>query len=310
MSSSSDAKITLADVLTLIGAILYGFYTFVSFNFSFFGETTKSIFFAVLISLLLGGTALGAKIMKKVDTNFKSALMWEWSLLGLFVLVAMVALLPFSHYFVVSANKSEIQQMVKQNIRDAQKVYDDYDAYCETRFNVYQNTLNSVFDAQSINPTEFAAYGFNASRSKATQIENKMFMLRSKLKPSNYDSLKLLNTKWYGEAMQTIESWKPLGLISVIKKVEENHKNWGGELRILSTYKQPNETAEPFEPSSDIIAVKEYFTSSSPPNGSTIFYALLIYSLMIFSYLITKRHTRFPGFNMVFGTYQKRGNEL
>ncbi len=120
----SQSKFSLADLLTILGALIFGFICFLSVNFLTLGDTTLSIIWAVIISLILGGLAFGVKLVKRTSRNFKTYIIWEWLLIFLFLVVAFFANISvFSHYFVVTAQKEAIQKKVVSNITSRRIVY-------------------------------------------------------------------------------------------------------------------------------------------------------------------------------------------
>ena len=68
----SQSKFSLADLLTVLGTLGFGFFCFLSLNFKTLGDTTTSIIWAVTISLILGGLAFGVKLLKRTSRNFKT----------------------------------------------------------------------------------------------------------------------------------------------------------------------------------------------------------------------------------------------
>ena len=65
----SQSKFSLADLLTVLGTLGFGFFCFLSLNFLTLGESTLSIIWAVLISFILGGLALGVKLLIRTSRN-------------------------------------------------------------------------------------------------------------------------------------------------------------------------------------------------------------------------------------------------
>ena len=63
----NTSKISLADLLTLLTALGYGFICFLGINFNSLGNINRSVILALIITLVLGGAALGAKIMKRTS---------------------------------------------------------------------------------------------------------------------------------------------------------------------------------------------------------------------------------------------------
>lgn len=296
----NQSKFSLADLLTVLASIGFGFFCFLSFNFLTMGETKKSILFAIAFALILGGLAYGAKLLKRTDRNFKTCLICEWVFLLLFVVVAIFAIKPFSHYFVVSSQKDEIQKEVIANIEQAEEMYNDYKKYADNRLMIYESKLNSVVMAKRTNPSEYKEYGFEEGTEDKTQVENKLFTLKAKLYPSNYDDVALANVEWMKTAKSTVNGWKPIGLVDVIKAVKENLTNWKNDLTQYSEFRADGEVAEDFDHPLSFNDVTGKMTQLSGTNWVAILFAIVLYIIMLFSYFITKPHWSYPGFIFLF----------
>lgn len=305
----NQSKFSLADLLTVLASIGFGFFCFLSFNFLTMGETNKSILLAVAFALVLGGLAFGTKLLKRTDRNFKTCIIWEWVLLFLFVVAAIFAIKPFSHYFTVSSQKKDIQKEVIANIEQAEEMYNAYKKYADNRLEIYESKLNSVVMAKNTNPNEYQEYGFEEGTEDKTQIENKMFTLKAKLYPSNYEELETANVKWMNKAKSTVGSWKPIGLVNVIKVAKNNLTKWKNDLMEYSKFRADGEMAENFEYPLSFNDVTEKMKQMSSPNWVSILYSVGLCFLMIVSYLVTKRHPRYPGLKVIFGK-DKNDKEL
>lgn len=301
----NQSKFSLADIITLLASIGFGFFCFLSFNFLTMGETNKSILFAVVVAIILGGLAFGAKLLKRTDRNFKTCIIWECVLLFLFVIAAILAIKPFSHFFVVSAQKEEIQNVVTANIKQAEGLYDGYSKYADKRLELYKSRLNSVVNAKNINPSEYSEYGFEDGADDGEQIENKMFILKAKLYPSNYKDISTGNVAWMKMATSTVESWRPIGLVDIIKTVDYNLTSWKEDLIQYSKFRADGEVADDFDYPLSFNDVTWKMTLLSSPNWTSILYGVGLCFLMIVSYLVTKRHPRYPGLKVIFGNDKK-----
>lgn len=304
-----QSKFSLADLITVLAAISFGFFCFLSFNFLTMGETKTSILVAVVIALILGGLAFGAKLLKRTDRNFKTCIIWEWVLLFLFVVAAIFAIKPFSHFFVVSSQKEDIQKEVIANIEQAEGMYNNYKNYADNRLKIYESKLNSVVMAKKTNPDEYREYGFEEGTEDKTQVENKLFTLRAKLYPSNYEEVASANMEWMNKAKSTVNSWKPIGLVDVIKAVKENLTQWKTDLIKDAEFRADGEIAEDYEYPLSFNDVTGKMTQLGSPNWVSILCSVGLCFLMIVSYIVTKRHPRYPGLKVIFGK-DKNDKEL
>jgi hypothetical protein len=291
---NNQSKFSLADVLTLLAALAFGFACFLSTNFYTLGDITQSITVTAIIAVLLIVTAFSAKLLKRTGGNFKTCFVWEMIFLILFTgLMAFFAYSPFPHYFVVSEHKTEIQSKLSESIIQAENMFTEYEKYSGNRESLYKNKLHSVVAAKSINPSEYAEYGFeNNGIADSKQIENKMFTLHAELFPSNFLDMKQVDSTWLANARNIVNSWKPIGIVSVVNEVEKNSNDWLNALIKLSAYRGKSEQAEDFVYSLSFDDVKEHFTVFGKPILLSVGLAGATYLLMLLSWFITGRSTK------------------
>ena len=283
-------------------------------------HTKGCIVMAVVIFLLLFGTAYGAKLLKRTSRNFKTNFIMELILLLLFVLFAIFFTTkssPFTHYFTVKAQKVEIKSKLQTNIKQAEKLFAEYEVYAGNRANLYKNKLKSVANAKDINPNEYTEYGFtNNGVSDNKQIDNKMFIVYADLFPTNYSDtvarsgIKEVATEWLDDAKDISNGWKPIGLVGIVKDVEKNSTNWLYTLVTLSQAREQGEQALDFEYPLSFDDLKSHFNQLGKPSWLSLGFAIFAYILMLLSWFVTKRSTRFPGIKLLFGWGNSSNNEL
>lgn len=303
-------KFSLADVLTVLIALLFGYVCFLSTYFFTLGKTRQSIILSVIIFVLLCGTALGAKVLKRTGGNFKTRFISEMTLLILFTgFTFYFSYSPFSHYFVVSAQKEEIQRKLNASITQAENMFTEYEHYTGKREGLYKDKLNSVVAAKDINQSEYDSYGFvNNNVSNEKQIANKIRTLHIDLFPSNYYSdsisvgIKDGATTWLADAKDKIAGWKPLGVVIVVNEVEQHSTEWYNTLTGLSKVREKGEQADDFADHLSFDDVKKHFITLGRTTSLSIGLAVAAYLLMLLSYLITKRSTKTN-----IGTSKKKG---
>jgi hypothetical protein len=288
-----QSRFSLADVLTVLAAAVFGFFCFLSTNFFTLGNTKQSIILAIIIAVLLGGAALGAKLLKRTSRNFKTRFIWEMILLVLFVVFAVFfARSPFPHYFAVSSQKEDIQNKLTASITQAERMFALYEQYAENRENLYKSKLESVVNSKSTNPSEYAEYGFVDDVSDTTQIENKMFTIHADLFPSNFVEMKQVYSTWLANARKIVTQWKPIGIVNVTNDVEQKSEEWLAKLVQFSTVREKGEEVEDFSYDLSFDDVKKYFTTLGNHTPLSIGLVILAYVLMLLSWFITKRSTK------------------
>jgi hypothetical protein len=307
----NQSKFSLADVLTVLAALVFGFVSFLGANFLNIGNdsvwgmpnATGCVVIAVFVTLSLFGTAFVAKLLKRTSRNFKTCFVWEVILLFLFVLSAVFFASegsPFAHYFTVTEQKLEINGKLQASITQAENMFAEYENYADNREELYKQKLQSVVAAKGINPTEYARYGFDGASgvSDASQIDTKMFTIHADLFPTNYsdtiagNGIKEIATEWLQEAKNTTGSWKPIGIVDVVNDIEQNSTAWLNTLVTLSKAPKQDEPAPDFEYNLSFDDVKTHFTKFESPSPLSIGLAVLAYALMLLSWFVTKRNTK------------------
>lgn len=297
----NQSKFSLADVLTVLAAFSFGFVCFLSLYFFSLGNTTQSILLSSIISLSIGGTALGAKLLKLTDRNFKICFIWEIILLILFTcLTILVSYAIFPHYFAVSGKKSVIQEKLMASIIQAENMFSEYERYAQNREDRYENQLRSIVISKDTNPSDYLNCGFTSEGiTDDKQCEEKMFTIHADLFPTNYsdpinkNGIKEVASVWLSDAKAKITGWKPIGIVKVINEVEQNSNSW---LSILVQQSTVRERCEPeagdFSYPLSFDNVKTHFSTFGNPTSVSVSLSVLAYFLMILSYLITKRSSK------------------
>jgi hypothetical protein len=287
-----QSKFSLADLLTVLGTLGFGFFCFLSINFLTLGDTTTSIISAVLISCIIGGLAFGVKLLKRTSRNFKTFIIWEWVLIFLFIVVAFFAIFPFSHYFVVTAQKENIQKKVVSNITQAEGLFLSYESYADNRLNIYKSRLNSIVAAKRVNPEEYKDFGFIEATDDNTQVENKMFTLKAQLYPSNYLDMKQVDSTWLSDSKNKVKSWSPTGIVKVVNTLKIETTSWFDELKSYSSFRAQGEAEGDFDFLLTFDDVSSKFNQSNTPNLIALLIGIGLYLLMFLSYFITRRHSK------------------
>lgn len=305
-----QSKFSLADVLTVLTALAFGFICFLGKNFSTLGNTYVSITWAAIITVSLAVTAFFAKLLKQTSRNFKTNFILEIVILLVFTgLTGFFGYSPFPHYFNVSAKKTEIQKKLQTSITQAENMFAEYEAYVITRESTYKGKLQGVVDAKNIRNKDYTKYGFvNGMAPDNKQIDNKMFTIHTLLLPPNYSDstskkgIKEVATTWLKNAKNITSTWNPISIVSVINNVENNSKNWRNQLISLSKERGDGEEYFDFDYRLSFDDVKTHFTKLSKPTPLSIGLATGAYLLMLLSYLISKRSSK-----TTVGTIKEKG---
>ena len=292
-------KLSLAVVINLLAALTFGYFCFLGLNFKTLGDKFESILYAVIITLILIGTSLGAKFLKQTKRNFKSRFIWEIVLLVLFsVLTAGFTYYPFSHYFVVSGQKPIIQDKLNKNISQAQNIYSEYNDYVTTRVGIYCSKIDVAILNIEGQPKELKKFGItrNPIVSIPIQRKNQIDKINYLLLPQNFKEMKTKDSIWFSKAGESVNNWEPISLVDVINNIKNNTTKSLNQLVSLSIRRGENDYYPLFKPKKlHTNNVNNYFTEIGKPSPFSIVLAFLGYLLMLLSWFITKRDSRRTG---------------
>ncbi|MCL2182014.1 MAG: hypothetical protein FWB85_00910 [Chitinispirillia bacterium] len=290
-----QSKFSLADMLTVLGALMFGFVCFLGKNFSSLGDNiTVNIVYGSVIAFLLCLFAMGAKVFKRTYKNFGRSLVLEIIFLFLFTAsTVFFASTELPHCFAVWAEKAEIQRKLTESFTQAEKMFSEYENYAEERKGLYERELRSVVASKEINPSVYAGYEFGQQGiNDAKLIERKIFDLNADLFPSNYADMKQGCSAWLADARDIVDSWKPIGIVGIVNDVGQNTNSWLASLIGYSSVRQHGEQADDFVYELTIEDVKRYFTAPGKPAPVSIASAALLYILMLLSYIFSGRSTK------------------
>lgn len=304
----NQSKFSLADVLSVLAALAFGFVSFMGAIFLNINNdvvwgmphTIGCIVTAFTYSFALFSTAYGAKLLKRTSRNFKTSFILEVFLLILFSIFAFLFTTksyPFPHFFTVTAQKTEINSKLQTNIELAENMFSKYESEAKKREIIYENNLKSLVAVG--NPKVLESYGFEKNGiGLDKQTEQKKMKLHHDLFPDKYsdsitgNGIKEVATKWLQNARNLPGSWKPIGIVGVVNNIEHKSNGW---LNILvNLYSSPGqgeeeETIEVFNSDLSFEDVKTHFKEPKKPTSFSIGLAVLTYFLMLFTWFITKR---------------------
>lgn len=313
-----QSKFSLADLLTLVGAMTFGFICYLGINFILMGDAKGSISWAAVITVALFLCAFGAKLLKRSDHNFRTSVTFEFILVILFTFIDILfSISPFPHFFNVTFQRDEVKESLKASINQTENMFEEYEDYASRRENLYRNNLRSVVSAKNTMPSAYARYGFSSGEvSDEKQIENKMFTIHADLFPTNYcdttthNGIKDIAQNWLEDADKTVDLWKPIGIPRIAKEVQAESENWRNTLVEYSKVREKGEEANDFEYDLSFSEVEDILTEEKEPSAFSIILSIILWGVMLFSWMITKRHPRFPGWKMIISNHKKAIDEF
>jgi len=286
-------KLSLANLLLFLALIIYCYYSYLSFNFLIFDKSNTSIYLSLFMTSIFGILVFALIKLKKINSNFKIAIIVERFFILIFIGYALVTFVLFSHYFTVEKNKSEIQTRALKNVNEAISLFDTYEEYAKNREYIYEGNLHRIGNSALINFGIFEEYGFVANRPINEQIKNKTFILHNKLFPSNYKKMRSADSTWLAEAKNIIETWKPINIVGTLIKINENVEIWNSELKAFSTFRAMGESTDDFDFAWNFDDTKSIFQDSKNlPTPLSYIIASLLYIAFLIPYFSTVRNTK------------------
>jgi hypothetical protein len=293
-------KFTLALVIAILAAVSFGFVSFLGKNFSTLGDTKHSILYALIIAIVLFGTAFTAKLLKGINCNFKTILFFEIIVLIAFLAFTFLfALKPFSHFIEVSKNKEVIQKNINESITQAEYMFEKYEQYADNRKTNLESNLKSVVQNKESNPEEYTNFGFRGDVSENRLIEQRITTMSIDLFPSNYSNqdynngIKEVATNWLADAKSKINPWKPIGVVNVVTEIEKNSNEWYTKLVGFSNITHEGEPIQkPFQYELKFQNVTSHFSQPKDPSSISLLFAAMANVLMLLPWFITERGSR------------------
>ena len=292
----TQSKFSLADLISLLTGIGFGFICFLAFNFYSFGDTRLSIFVASVITLLMIGTSMIAIRLKRTNRNFKIRRIWEILFLFLFTAFTVCfTYFPFSNYFSVTNNEVEIQSKLTKNLGQVDKLYEDYKKYYETQKEEYdlkldQAIINFIGDNK---PSRFYELGFmdeNINLDLQKQILIGKF--QRDLFPKDFNEKRIKDSIYVENSKKIIYNWKykPIGIFEIIKNLENVIASTKEQLINLS--KNGDHKIDPFAPVTSVGELKTLFETIGKPTITSLVLGFVVWVLMLLSYFTSNRSTK------------------
>lgn len=217
MSQEKKGKITIANILALIGLAGIGVATFFGIQLhSSDGTPGAAIIGAIALVAGLGFLLMMSIKAKKADNHPDKWRYVEWVCLALYVVVAGLFATPFQRFFYMTTEKSDLQAMAREEVQAIQEMYQRYEYQQKKYLTDAVEQLKNYNDSKQISMTynnELAEYvkgvGTNVDswESKAASVVG--------LKPD--EELKKISNE--------IEVWNIMNLSSLALRLERKDKD-------------------------------------------------------------------------------------
>jgi amino acid transporter len=296
----TQSKFSLADLISLLTGIGFGFICFLGFNFYSFGDTRLSIFVASVITLLMIGTSMIAIRLKRTNRNFKIRRIWEILFLFLFTAFTVCfTYFPFSHYFSVTNNEVEIQSKLSKNLGQVDKLYEDYQKYYEIQKVNQEGGLDSAIlnfelDHDTSQFLEFGLIQKTQDDDLSYDAQKRSFIEKFKrdLFPRDFNEKRKKDSIYVENSRNIIYNWKykPIGIFEIIKNLENVIASTKEQLINLS--KNGDHKIDSFAPVTSVGELKTLFETIDKPTITSLVLGFVVWVLMLLSYFTSKRSNK------------------
>lgn len=216
MSQEKKGKITIANILALIGLAGIGVVTFFGMQLhSSDGTPGTAIIGAIALVAGLGFLLMMSIKAKKADNNPDKWRYVEWACLVIYVVVATFFATPFQRFFYMTTEKSDLQAMARTEVQSIQEMYQSYEFQQKKYLTEAVEQLKNYNDSKQISMTynsELAEYvkGVGAN---VDSWESKAALI-----------VKLQPDKELSDIAHEIEVWNIMNLSSLARRLEKKDK--------------------------------------------------------------------------------------
>ncbi len=288
-----NSRMSLATVLSLVSISLYGFITFIGLYFLLDGDIQKSIIIASTICVVFLLILYILKKLKSVHRNFSRKAKFELFTLVVYIIVAVVTIIPFAHYFTIYDRKDEINKSFIQHLDDAKKMFVEYDINVAKRIASYDSKLNQAINGSGLDSIGFLAEGFEYNQvSHQEQKTTLMKVFNDNLAPQDYDTTKFYAIKYLDESKMVAQNWViPFKFIEIINGIEKETEKWRVKLGKLNQAELRSPL--PFNyPPIKFGSMKDKLKVLEAPSLLSIGLLIFLHVLILLPYFFRSRNSR------------------
>ena len=151
-------KFTLSLIITLIGALGFGGISFFGYMYLKSGNFLSSILYPTVFTFGLVVTAFLAANFKKARFNFKKNAYKELLFVVLYVFIAIISMVGFTHFFTVQGRKEEIAKKIEGNISNVEFMFVQYESKVDNRMIGFDGFLNATIAGKDLNRPLYEKY--------------------------------------------------------------------------------------------------------------------------------------------------------
>lgn len=308
MAQKQTGKVTIANIVSMVGVALLTVFTFIGYSFKSGGEIGTDL---LITAVIAGFTAFLLWFLikaKGAENNLD-----KWIIAEILTLVVYVGIMVYTsafggimHFFVINENKETVKEYAMSDIEKIENMFVQYEefernAVATTRQGLTNATQRNQYKTDSLQ-TFLTESQIDAS-SVETYADNEMNLVLGstyELKREDFNNL-------IADIDANVNSWNILRIPMIANSIEEKAKGYQEELTRLSgetklpiiefnqTLKKYDIVAEnqhaEFKVEGDIESL-QFKQSIREANGfsiTAIIVALLIHTLILFNYIMAYR---------------------
>lgn len=294
----NKSRVTLSLVITLIGAIAFGFISFLGNMYLKSGILLDSVLYPILYTLGLILCALFASKFKKKRFNFQKNILAELFFVFIYLFLAIISMVSYTHFFTIQNNKKEISSKIEGDIENVKNMFSTYEERVNKRIENFDGFLDATIIGKDVNPSIYLKYFVIGGPDENFQKNSKLNLFQDDIKPAEYDTMKSLAIDWLNKSEIIIQALKPIGLIKVINSFETNSKDWYEKIqkydKTINTF-EDEDKIEDFNYNLNFASINTELTLIKKPNFIAIVTLILIHILILFVYILAIRDPKNPG---------------
>ena len=291
-------KFSWSHIFTFLAVILMAYFSFLGASYWTHGNFFVSGIITAVIVVLLIFLFVTPQMLKGTSGQFiklKKSIVLERVFIFTCPVIFILSLGPLVHFWNVHSHNDEIVTTFKDGINASTGLFDLYEIYANERVDAFGKFLQS----SSGNASLYAGIS-----SKDVQREVMTQCLTDKLLGSNFTELKEKSAQWIQEANQEPSTWNVF-LLGNIREIKESMKAWrdllvGFSSPVLKVEQLAGTDAKPFDDDRGIInnavgildKLDSYYSSMEAPKPAAIGFAIAIFCLLLFPYLLQTRHSK------------------
>lgn len=292
-------KFSWSHIFTFLAVILMAYFSFLGASYWTHGNFFVAGIITAVIVFVLIFWFVAPQMLKGTSGQFiklKKSIVLERVFIFTCPVIFILSLGPLVHFWNVHSHNNEIVSTFKDGINASTGLFDLYENYANERISTFETNL------QRTGLNEAAL--FKGISSKEVQREVMKQCLTDKLLGSNFTELKQKSAQWIQDANQEPSTWNVF-LLGNIKEIKKSMIEWRDLLSnfsspVLISEKLVETGVKPFDDDHGIInnavgildKLDSYYSSMEAPKPAAIGFAIAIFFLLLFPYLLQTRHSK------------------